>query len=589
MQGASSDRIVRRLAAILAADVAGYSRLMGQDEEGTHERLKTHLGQLVEPKIKEHRGRTVKNTGDGFLSEFASVVDAVRCAVEIQRGMRDRERDVPDERRILFRIGINLGDVIAEEHDIFGDGVNVAARLEGLAEPGGICVSGTVHDHVRDKLDVVFEDMSEQRVKNIARPVHVWRVRHGGGPVASAPAPALALPDKPSIAVLPFQNMSGDPDQEYFADGMVEEIITALSKVRWFFVVARNSTFAYKSQAIDIKRVGRQLGVRYVLEGSVRRSANRIRITAQLIDATTGNHVWAERYDREIADIFTIQDEITERVVSSIEPELYAAEHYRSRRKPPESLDAWECVARALSCIGQGTVAANAQAEALCRRALTIEPNYGQAHSLLAWVLLRPPFGGSEIGTYLPEAFAEAVAALNLDQRDPWAHLVYGIALWRMRRNDEAEQAFHQAVDLNPNFALALAFLGSPLGARGAAEEAIKSAERALRLSPADGLIGAYASFAIGFAHFSTRRYADSIVWVRRIIEKQPENLMAHCLLIAAAAIEGEVEMAAEALTVLLRLHPNFSLAWASKSAPFGGKMLNRLLEGLRKAGVSEG
>jgi TolB-like protein/class 3 adenylate cyclase len=281
----------RRLAAVLAADVAGYSRLMGADEEGTHERVKAHLSELVDPKIKEHGGRTVKNTGDGLLAEFSSVVNAVRCAVEIQRGMAEREPEVPEERRIRFRIGVNLGDVIAEEHDIFGDGVNIAARLEALAEPGGICVSRVVRDQVRDRLDYTFEDLGEQQVKNIARPVRVYLVRDRAVPIEQ-PMPAvpqpLPLPDKPSIAVLPFQNMSGDPEQEYFADGMVEEIITALSRIRWLFVIARNSTFTYKGQAVDVKQVGRELGVRYVLEGSVRKAGGRVRITAQLIDATDG-------------------------------------------------------------------------------------------------------------------------------------------------------------------------------------------------------------------------------------------------------------------------------------------------------------
>jgi TolB-like protein/class 3 adenylate cyclase len=289
---------VRRLTAILAADVAGYSRLMGVDEEGTHERLKAHLAHLIDPKIKEHRGRTVKNTGDGVLVEFPSVVDAVRCAVEVQRGMAERNAGIPLEKRIEFRIGINLGDVIVESEDIFGDGVNVAARLEALADPGGICVSRVVRDQVRDKLDFTFDDLGEQSVKNIARPVRVYRVRDRAVPIEQ-PLPAspqpLPLPDKPSIAVLPFQNMSGDPEQEYFADGMVEEIITALSRIRWLFVIARNSSFTYKGQAVDIKQVGRELGVRYVLEGSVRKAGGRVRITAQLIESTAGAHLCADR------------------------------------------------------------------------------------------------------------------------------------------------------------------------------------------------------------------------------------------------------------------------------------------------------
>ncbi len=356
----------RRLAAILAADVAGYSRLMGIDEEGTHERLQGHLRELVDPKIKERRGRVVKNTGDGFLAEFSSVVNAVRCAVEIQRGMGDRNAHEPTDRRVEFRIGINLGDVIAEADDIFGDGVNIAARLEALAEPGGICISRTVRDQIETKLPLAFTDLGEQQLKNIAQPIRAYSTR-GASPAVIA-TPSLPLPDKPSIAVLPFQNTSGDPEQEYFADGMVEEITTALSKVRWFFVISRNSSFTYKGRTVNVKEVGRELGVRYVLEGSVRKASNRLRITAQLVDASSGNHVWGERYDRELADIFAVQDEITERVVATIEPELYAAEYFRSQRKPPENLDAWECVIRALSYVSQGTAIGNTEAEALCRR-----------------------------------------------------------------------------------------------------------------------------------------------------------------------------------------------------------------------------
>jgi adenylate cyclase len=305
----SEERVERRLAAILAADVAGYSRLMGEDEEGTLASLRAVRREVGDPKIAEHRGRIVKTTGDGLLVEFASVVDAVRCAVEVQREMAARNVAAPVERRIEFRMGINVGDIIIEEGDIFGDGVNIAARLEALAEPGGICLSAAAHEQVRDRLDLAFDDLGEQQVKNISRPVRTYAVVLGGSSRAALPVQApLPLPDKPSIAVLPFQNLTGDAEQEYFADGMVEEIIPALSKVRWFFVIARNSSFTYKGQAFDVKQVGRALGVRYVLEGSVRRSGNRVRVTAQLVDATTGNHVWAERYDRELAEIFAIQD-----------------------------------------------------------------------------------------------------------------------------------------------------------------------------------------------------------------------------------------------------------------------------------------
>ncbi len=329
----SAERVERRLAAILAADVAGYSRLMGRDEAGTLARLKALRRELIDPEVAAHKGRIVKTTGDGILIEFPSVVEAVACALAVQCGMALHNAPIPHDRRIEFRVGINTGDVIVEDGDIHGDGVNVAARLEALAEPGAICVSAIVQSQVEGRLDCAFEDQGEQSLKNIARPVRVYRVGPAIGPRASrlhaaetvaVQEPPLALPDKPSIAVLPFQNISGDPEQEYFADGMVEEIITALSRIRWFFVIARNSTFTYKGHAVDVKQVGRELGVRYVLEGSVRKAGNRIRVTAQLVEAETGNHVWAERYDRDLADIFAVQDEITERVVAAIEPELYA-------------------------------------------------------------------------------------------------------------------------------------------------------------------------------------------------------------------------------------------------------------------------
>jgi len=340
---------------------------------------------------------------------------------------------------------------------------------------------------------------------------------------------------------------------------------------------------------VDVKEVGRELGVRYVVEGSMRKAGNRVRISAQLVDATTGNHVWAERYDRELADIFAVQDEITERVVAAIEPELYAAEHFRSQRKLPESLDAWECVIRALSHTSLGTQAGNTEAEALCRRAIAIAPGYGQGHSLLAWILVRSmSWSGGDVRIVLPEAHVEERTALGLDERDPWAHVTHGMVLWRLRRHAEAEQAFRRALELNPNFALAHAFRGSPLAARGAHEEAIKSGEHALRLSPSDRLVGAYASFAIGFAHFAAEHYADGVVWAHKIIEKQPGNLTAYYLLIAAAALQGDREAAAEALATLLRLRPDVSLAWVSESTPLAGEMADRLLEGLRKAGAPE-
>jgi adenylate cyclase len=321
-----SERAERRLTAIFAGDIAGYSRLMGADEEGTLARLNSHRREFLEPKIAQHRGRIVKRTGDGILIEFASAVDAVRCAVEMQRGMSERNANVPPDRRIELRIGIHVGDIIVEEGDIFGDGVNIAARLENIAQPGGICISDDAYRHVRGKIDVNFQDSGEQELKNIARPVRVYQLRPDASTGAKPLTGALALPDKPSIAVLAFQNMSGDAEQEFFADGIAEDIITALSRSHWLFVIARNSSFTYKGKSVDVRQVGRKLGVRYVLEGSVRRSGSRVRITAQLVDATTGHHVWADRYDRALEDIFVVQDEITHSIIGAIAPGIVAAE-----------------------------------------------------------------------------------------------------------------------------------------------------------------------------------------------------------------------------------------------------------------------
>ena len=581
------NRPERRLAAILAADVAGYSRLIGVDEEGTLHRLRSIRAEVIDPAIAAHRGRLVKTTGDGLLVEFASVVDALRCAVEVQHEIASRGDGSPTDGRIEFRIGIHQGDIVVEDGDIFGDGVNVAARIEALADPGGICVSARVQEDAAGRLDLSFADLGEQNLKNIARPVRVYRV--GSHKASTPPVQAsLPLPDKPSIAVLPFQNMSGDPEQEVFADGMVEDITTALSKLRWFFVIARNSSFAYKGRAVDVKQVGRELGVRYVLEGSVRKGGNRLRITAQLVEAETGNHVWAERYDRDLGDIFAVQDEIAERVVAAIEPELYAAENIRSQRKPPENLDAWECVIRALSAIGQGTREANTEAERLCRRAIASAPNYGQAHSLLAWALLRGTIWSGNLRTVASEVGAETQAALALDNRDPWAHLVQGNLFNRSHRPAEAARALRRALELNPNFALAHALFGASLAMRGAHQEAIDSALHALRLSPSDRSVAMFALMAQMGAHFDARRYMEGVTSARIMTETNPEHIAGHIYLTAALAMQGEMTAAAKAREALLRLRPELSLAWMRENLPPTGELAERIDEALRRAGVPE-
>jgi adenylate cyclase len=392
----AEERVERRLAAILAADVVGYSRLMGANEEGTLADLKCHRRELTDPKIKEHRGRIVKTTGDGVLVEFVSVVDALRCAVDIQREMTERNAEVPPDRRIEFRMGLNVGDIIIDDKDIYGDGVNIAARLEALAEPGGICISRVVRDQVRDKLDFSFEDMGEQQVKNIARPVRTHRVllgavsvgpivvEPGNVPAAASPA-ARALPQKPSIAVLPFANMSGDAEQEYFSEGITEDIITNLSRNRAFFVISRSTSFTYKGTAVDVAKVARELGVRYVLEGSVRRAGNRVRITAQLIDAASGHHLWAERYDRELADVFAVQDEIAQSITGAIAPGIMSAEIQHAQRKHPSQLDAWDRIVRAHWHLRRFTRDDLAEARQLLTEVIAADPANAMALSDLAF------------------------------------------------------------------------------------------------------------------------------------------------------------------------------------------------------------
>jgi len=417
----SEGRIERRLAAILAVDVAGYSRLMGADEEGTHERLKAHFAELVHPKVAEHRGRVVKNTGDGLLSEFPSVVDAVRCALEVQREMIARNAATPAGHRIEFRMGINVGDIIIEASDIFGDGVNIAARLEALAEPGGICLSAAAHEQVRDRLDLAFDDLGEQQVKNIARPVRTYRVALGASSRAAPPVEApLPLPDKPSLAVLPFQNMTGDAEQEYFVDGMVEEITTAIARLPWLFVIARNSAFTYKGKAIDVKQVAQELGVRYVLEGSVRKAGNRVRITGQLIDTTTGANIWAERFDGALDDIFELQDQVASNVAGAIEPKLRQSEIERASRKPTANLTAYDLYLRALAQSYRLTEDGVADAIFLARQALVIDPSYAPAAALVGWcrVLQRVRGWGALSDEDIAEACLLARQALEAERDD---------------------------------------------------------------------------------------------------------------------------------------------------------------------------
>jgi TolB-like protein/class 3 adenylate cyclase/cytochrome c-type biogenesis protein CcmH/NrfG len=586
-------RVDRRLAAILAVDIAGYSRLMGANEEGTLRQLKEHRKELIDPKITEHRGRIVKTSGDGMLVEFVSVVDAVRCAVDVQRGMIERNAKLPVESRIQFRVGINVGDIISDDNDIYGDGVNVAARLEALAEPGGICVSRNVHDQVRDKLSFSFEDIGEQVFKNIARSIGVHRVSLAeNAPLtvvkstAAAQKPELASSDRPSLAVLPFANMSGDPEQEYFADGISEDIITGLSKLRWFFVIARNSSFAYKGKTADVKRAARELGVRYVLEGSVRKSGNRVRITAQLIDAATGNHIWADHYDGNLTDIFALQDEITEKVVAAIEPRLLEAEGIRSQNRSPEDLGAWDMVIQANSLFWRLTKAETETAIETLRRAVQRYPEYAPARSMLAFVLLISGYlGWGLMDPQLKEAATLAGRAAELDDSDPWAHLALGFVAFVRRRTNVATAEFRRALALNPNFAAAHGYLGWTLAFDGQADQAITHLEEAIRLSPHDPQ-NAIFNTGLAVAHYLEGRYADAVEYSRKTLQQRSAFTAGHRIYCASLAQDGQIDEAREALARLKEMHPDLSIAWIERHVPYTPGPMAKFLEGMRKAGL---
>jgi len=554
----------RRLAAILAADVAGYSRLMGADEEGTHERLKAHLAELVDPKIAEHRGRTVKNTGDGLLAEFASVIDAVRCAVEVQRGMVDREPDLPDEQRVRFRIGINLGDVIVEEHDIFGDGVNVAARLEALAVPGGICVSRMVRDQIRDKLPYPFEDTGEQSVKNIARPVRVyaWRpevtadVPTTSASLATSSPPPAAAP-RLSIVVLPFTNLSDDREQQYFADAITEDLTTDLSRIAGMFVISRSTAFTYRGKRVDVKQIGRELAVRYVLEGSVRRLGNQVGVNAQLIDAATDAHLWAEQFSAETSDLFSLQDEITTRIAVTLSLELVKAEVARPSQHP----DAQDYILHGRA-VGMKPQSRETSAEviALYEQALALDPQSVETQSRLAIALISRVLNNMTDTPAADLARAEALAQ-QASAASPHSDLVHGHC-----------KTF-----------------------TGALEETIPLVEQAIRLSPRDPLIGHF-YVEIGRVHLLRSRTGEAVAWLEKARGAMPEHSAPHAYLAAAYGLTGEIERASAELAEArsLALDDRFSsLSRLQAIGYWGVPKIRALFEatyfaGLRLAGMPE-
>jgi adenylate cyclase len=569
----------RRLAAILAADVAGYSRLMGADEEGTLERLKALRRELLDPKIAEHHGRIVKTTGDGLLVEFASVVDAVRCAVAVQQAMPERNTGIGADNRIELRIGINLSDVIVEGDDLYGDGVNIAARIEVLADPGGVFVSNMVHDHVRDRLPFVFEDLGEQQVKNIARPVRVYRVRTTlTHPAADAPGsplsriagegaerqrreageggPPLALPDKPSIAVLRFANLSGDPEQEYFADGMVEEIITALSRIRWLFVIARNSSFTYKGQAVDVKQVGRELGVRYVVEGSVRKGGNRVRITAQLIDAMNGAHLWADRFDGSLEDIFELQDKVAIAIAGIIEPTLQSAEMRRSADRPTADLTAYDLYLRALSLRFDTDREGVLSALDLLGRAIERDPHYAPALACAALCHLQLHVTGwsADLDREKGEGVSLARRALQVTRDDPGVLVWSGYVLAYFGEDiDAAIELTGHALTLNPSFAHGWYWNGWLRLWAGQTELAISHFETCLRLSPH---FRAHTFLGIGIGYFFSRRFGEAVAMLPRTLQEHPGWPPTYRFLAACYAHMGRLDDARSVIERLRAITP---------------------------------
>lgn len=557
---------------------------MGADEVGTLAALKAIRREIVDPAIAEHKGRIVKTTGDGLLVEFGSAVDAVTCAMAVQELMAKLD---DNGSKISFRIGINVGDIIIDDGDIFGDGVNIAARLEGLAEPGGICISGTVYDQIGSKLDLSIEDLGQQSVKNIARPVRTYRMRlERPAPTRAEQPKSVRLTDKPSIAVLPFDNMSGDPKQEYFVDGITEDIITGLSRIRQFFVIARNSTFQYKGRAPDIRDVARDLRVRYVLEGSVRKAGDKLRITSQLIDGETGNHIWAERYDRKLEDIFAVQDEITQTVVGAIEPELGRAEYERVRAKTPGNLSAWEAFHRGMALVSRRIKDANAEARELFAQAIDLDPEFAPAHAGIAWSLAEDLFF-RYVDHDPDECLRIARRAVELDDKDTLSYFALGWALTYVKKPQEAIEALRKAIAINPSYAHAHAIIGRLLAHTGKAEEAIAQMETAFALSPADPSKPQWLS-PFAAANLYLENHENAIRYAKICVQTF-DTWPAWMIIVSAAGHLGDARQIEEARKELQRRQPGISITYVRDNyVVFHQPYLDYLLDGLRKAGLPE-
>ncbi len=595
----TGERVTRRLAAILAADAVGYSRLMGRDENGTLARFKGHLTERLEPTLVRHGGRLVKLTGDGALVEFTSALGALGAAIEFQQAMAEVNRDQPTDAAIVFRIGVHLGDLIVEDDDIYGDGVNIVVRLEGQAPPGGIVVSRTVHEAVAGRLKATFEDLGSLALKNIERPIEAfrvawesadWTVSERTTTANPMPTDGPPLPDKPSIAVLPFQNMSGDPEQEYFVDGLVEEIITGLSHSKALFVIARNSSFTYKGRAVDVRQVGRELGVRYVLEGSVRKADNRLRITGQLIEAANGVHLWADRFDGDVADIFELQDQITTQVIGAIAPRLELAEIERARRKTT-NLDAYDYYLRAWAAIYRYSREGSDEALALLEKAIALDPEFALAYATEAvCYFIRRAFSWSVDPAHeAAEAARTARRAMELDSSDARILTFYAQTLiYNVGRLDEAVSCFDRALRADPNYANAWMWRGNTRSYLGDAERAIEDLQQALRLSPLDSTIW-IAQTGMANAHFLRGRYEEALSWVSMALRQRPNSLSALRVSIAANALAGHLDMARQLVGRYRELDPDARLTKMREWWWFrGGEDVEKYLEGFRLAGMPE-
>jgi adenylate cyclase len=599
--GADAMSETRKLAAILCSDVVGYSRLTGADEDRILARMRALRSDLIDPTIAVHNGRIVKRTGDGSIVEFRSVVDAVRCAIEVQNAMIERNAGVPEDRRIVFRIGIHLGDVVEEsDGDLMGDGVNIAARLEGIAAPGAICLSEDAYRQVKGRFDLAVTDLGPTQLKNIAEPVRAYSLQVGAavpttttmGNTRAPPEKASpALPDRPSIAVLPFQNMSGDAEQDYFCDGMVEDIITGLSRMKWLFVIARNSSFTYKGRAVDVRQIGRDLGVRYVLEGSVRKAGARVRITGQLINALTGAHVWADRFDGELADIFDLQDQVTTRVVSAIAPKLEQAEIERAKQKPTASLDAYDYFLRGMAAFNQFAKPSNEEALTLFSRAIELDPDFASAYGMAARCYMqRKGFGWiADRAQEISETDRLARRAADLGRDDALALCTGGFALAVVvGALEEGAALIDKGLALNPNLVWAWHFSALTKAWLGQTEIGIEHAARAIRHSPQDPQMFAMRS-ATAWCHFISARYDEAYSAAETAIHEQPNFLYAQCITAASGALAGRLPQAEKAMAQVRRLDPTLRISTLKDFVPFGEqKDFDRWADGLRRAGLPE-